>query len=215
MKFGDCWNKLGKDHWQGMWNMRKQMHAVIASLVLKQGKEVSVFEIGGAYGFFYKYLRGKGWTGSFFGIDISKAGIKEMRKQRINCVAGDFMEDEGLPYPISDVCVIEGVIDHQEKWYPMVLKAFECAPYVIVGVRKWNDRGPDRKVHNVMWRKGLVCWDNLYCKDLLLEEAKKLGLLVVVTEFLSPDHGNRTEVVLEFRRDPEITDYAPWNLASI
>lgn len=193
-QFGTVWLEKGEAFWKKMWDGRRIMHALVASIALEEEPSVSILEVGAGFGYMKHLLIEMGHTGIYAGNDISEKGCAKIESWGDLALCGDYMK---LPViPKADVTIIEGVIDHQNDWRPMCLRALEFSKRVVVGVRGWS--GEDHHVSK--WVEDGHYFDTHYSRKQFEAEASELELWYRILEYPNPLHSRSPEVVFQLTR---------------
>lgn len=114
-----------------------------AKLVLEFQKG-SVLDVGCGTCQLLKYLRSKGWSAEYVGVDLVKYPDSEYPKDA-SLVIGDALR---VPFPKADTVVLANVLEHVDDAAGLLRKALAASSHnVIINVPKRNER---------MWESGVV-----------------------------------------------------------
>jgi SAM-dependent methyltransferase len=137
--FGDKWRRLPASYWDDMAERCASLpfNDLLTSEVVKRG---SVIEIGCGAGHLAQAFFAAGFSGRYWGCDISRAAVLAAQQKlgaRATFEPGQFEALSALQrVPRAEVVVARSVIQHQKHWYPMVATALRHAPLVLLGISR-------------------------------------------------------------------------------
>jgi 2-polyprenyl-3-methyl-5-hydroxy-6-metoxy-1,4-benzoquinol methylase len=114
-----------------------------------QYQKGDILDVGCATCQLYSYLRSKGWTGKYFGIDSQKYDDYEY-PEGVNLVIGNALEVE---FPRVDTVVLYNIVEHVDDPITLLKKAINATKEnVLINIPKRNEE---------MWKYGVAEYHQL------------------------------------------------------
>lgn len=135
--FGKKWMAHGVEYWDAMAD--RCVGLPINDVLLREVRDCkSIIEIGCGAGHLAGWFFANGFSGSYWGCDISLAAATAAGKRvgRAGLVeAGRFEDLSRLgKVPTADLVVARSVVQHQPHWLPLAEAALDHAPRLLFGI---------------------------------------------------------------------------------